>query len=50
MQTDIDEVIHVKLKGPLATVLTRVDPDKYTKFLMTKNGKEVMYMWLAKAL
>ena len=49
-QADIDEVIHVKLKGSLATLFTRVDPEKYTKFLMVKNGKEVMYVWLAKAL
>ena len=50
MQADIKEVIHVKLEGPLAMLLTRVDLTKYTKFLTAKNGKEVMYVHLAKAL
>ena len=44
MQADIDEVIHVKLEGPLATLLTKVDPEKYTKYIMIENGKEVMYV------
>ena len=50
MQADIDEITHVKLKGPLATFLTKVDPEKYTKYIMIENGKEVMYVWLVKAL
>ena len=49
MQADIDEVFHIKLEGPLATLLTRVDLEKYMKYIMVENGKEVMYMWLAKA-
>ena len=44
MQANIDKVIHVKLEGPLATLLTRVDPEKYTKYLAVKNRKEVMYV------
>jgi hypothetical protein len=50
MQADIDEVIHVKLEGPLATLLTKVDPELYTKFLCKENGKDIMYVRLAKAL
>ena len=51
MQSDINEVIHVKLEGPLATLLTRVDSTKYCKFLTTKNGKKAsMYGRLVKAL
>ena len=50
MQADIDEIIHVKLEGPLATLLTRVDPEKYSKCITIKNGKKVMYIHLAKAL
>ena len=50
MQADIIEIIHVKLEGPLAMFLTRVDSMKYSKFITTKNGKEVIYVWLAKAL
>jgi Reverse transcriptase (RNA-dependent DNA polymerase)/Zinc knuckle len=50
MQADIDEVIHVRLEGPLAMLLTKVDPDLYTKFLSKEGGKDVMYVRLAKAL
>ena len=50
MQADINKVIQVKLEGPLATLFMRVDPTKYTKFLTTENGKEVMYAQLVKAL
>ena len=50
MQADIDEVIHMWLKGPLATLLAKVDPELYTKFLCKENGKDIMYVCLAKAL
>lgn len=29
MQTDVEEVIHVRLEGPLATLLAKVDPKLY---------------------
>jgi hypothetical protein len=47
---DIDEVLHVRLEGPLAQLLTKVDPKLYTKFISKENGKDVMYVRLAKAL
>jgi hypothetical protein len=50
MQADIDEVLHVRLEGPLAKLLTKVDPDLYTKFVTSENGTDVMYVRLAKAL
>ena len=50
MQTNIDEIIHVRLEGPLAKLLTKVDPELYTKYLMKEGDKDVMYMKLAKAL
>jgi hypothetical protein len=50
MQADIDEVLHMRLKGPLAQLLTKVDPELYTKFLSKENGKNVMNVRLAKAL
>jgi phage terminase large subunit GpA-like protein len=31
MQTDVDELIHVRLEGPLVTLLTKVDPQLYTR-------------------
>jgi hypothetical protein len=51
MQTDVDEVIHVRLKGPLASLLAKVDPNLYEKYLeYDKRGKPIMYMKLKKAL
>jgi hypothetical protein len=43
MQADIDEVLHIRLEGPLAKLLTKVDPELYTKFLCKEGGKYVMY-------
>jgi hypothetical protein len=50
MQADIDEVLHVRLKGPLAQLLAKVDPDLYTKFMTKEGGKDAMYVRLTKAL
>lgn len=51
MQTDVDEVIHVRLEGPLASILAKVDPDLYEQYLdHDKKGKAVMYVKLKKAL
>jgi hypothetical protein len=50
MQVDVDEVVHVRLEGTLAELLTTVDPELYSKYLATENNKTVMYMQLQKAL
>ena len=50
MQADIDEIVHVKLEGPLADLLAKVDPKLYTEYLVTEKGKSVMYVQLKKAL
>jgi len=50
MQVDVDEVVHVKLEGPLAELLTKVDPELYSKYLVQEKGKAVMYVQLQKAL
>ena len=50
MQADIDEVVHVRLEGPLAELLAKVDPTLYTEYLVTERGKSVMYVQLQKAL
>ena len=49
MQTDIDELIHVKLEGELAELLVCLDPT-YQKFVTYKNKKLVIYTELSKAL
>jgi hypothetical protein len=50
MQADINKVLHVHLKGPLAQLLTKVDPEVCTKFLSKERRKDVLYVRLTKAL
>jgi hypothetical protein len=51
MQTDVDEVMHVRLEGPLASLLAKVDPNLYKKYLEhDKKGKPIMCVKLKKAL
>jgi hypothetical protein len=50
MHVDIDELIHVRLEGPMAELLARVDPKKYRTYMSKENGKEVLYVELQKAL
>jgi hypothetical protein len=50
MHVDIDELIHVRLEGPMAELLTQVDPDKYRTYMSEENGKQVLYVELQKAL
>jgi Reverse transcriptase (RNA-dependent DNA polymerase) len=49
MQTDIDELIHVKLEDELVDVLLLVD-NKYAEFVTHENGRRVLYVELQKAL
>ena len=51
MHSDMDELVHMKLDGPMAELLVRVDPKKYERFITKDhNGKEVIYVELTKAL
>jgi hypothetical protein len=50
MQADIDELVVVKFEGELAKLLTKVDPDLYSKFIIQEHGKDVIYVELQKAL
>ena len=50
MQADMDEVLYMKLEGPLAHLLTKVDPEQYSQFMATERGKQVIYVKLKKAL
>jgi hypothetical protein len=51
MQTDVDEVIHVRLEGPLASLLAKLAPNLYEKYLeYDKKGKPIMCVKLKKAL
>ena len=50
MQADIDEDVYVRMTGPLARLLAKIDKDKYQQFICTENGKDVIYVKLKKAL
>ncbi len=51
MQTDQDEVVHMKLQGPMAELVVRLDPKLYRPFIhMGKNKKPVLYVQLRKGL
>jgi hypothetical protein len=50
MQADMDEIIHMKLVGPLAKLLTNVDPELYSRYVKMEKGKPVIYVRLRKAL
>jgi hypothetical protein len=50
MQADIDEVVHVRLEGPLAKLLVKVNEDLYSKYVVMERGKPVIYVKLLKAL
>lgn len=50
MQADIDDTVYMRLSGPLAKLLTKVNKAKYEKFLTVENGKDIVYVRLKKAL
>ena len=50
MQADIDEVLHMRIDGPLVDLLVRVDRSTYAKFVTTEKGRKVIYVQLTKAL
>ena len=49
MQSDIDELIHIKFGRNIALLLLKVDPT-YKQFLTHEQGKLVIYAKLSKAL
>ena len=50
MHSDMDEVLHMRLEGPLAKLLTQVNPEKYEAYLEDENRTPVIYVLLKKAL
>ncbi len=50
MHSDMDELVHVRLSGPMAELLVRVDPEKCRKHIVKdKKGNDVLYVELKKA-
>ncbi|MDA3875508.1 MAG: reverse transcriptase domain-containing protein [Halothiobacillus sp.] len=50
MQADMDEELHLRLDGPLAELIVRVDPELYSPYVTMERGQKVIYVILEKAL
>ena len=50
MQTNLEEKVHIWLKGAMAELLLKIDPNLYNKYLVWEGKKTVMYAELTKAL
>ena len=49
MQANMNEVVHMKIEGPLARLLVKVSPE-YQQYLCKERGQDVIYVLLEKAL
>jgi hypothetical protein len=49
MHTEMKDKVHVKFEGPIATLLTKIDPS-FKKFITYERGVPVIYARLKKAL
>jgi hypothetical protein len=50
MQSDMKGKVVMKLEGVMAEVFVKIDPKQYTIYVTKENGKDVIYVILAKAL
>ena len=50
MQTDIDELLHVRFTGPMVDMLLDIDYEMYAPFLSYEGETKVLYVELLKAL
>jgi hypothetical protein len=50
MQSDMKGRVVMKLEGVMAEAILKIDPKQYTKYVVKENGKDVIYVILAKAL
>jgi hypothetical protein len=50
MQADMEDLVHMKLEGKMADLLLKIDDAFYRKYMVTENGKPVLYVELKKAL
>eukprot|EP00957_Ditylum_brightwellii_P153655 11693499-Ditylum_brightwellii.AAC.1 len=46
MQAEMDNIIHMKIEGTMAELLTKLDPQMYCQYLRSKGGKSVLYVQL----
>lgn len=50
MQTEMDETIYIRMDGELAKILEKIDPGKYSKYMVYKDGWPTIYLHINKAL
>ena len=50
MQAGMDELIYVKLEGPIPDALIQLYPELYNNYMTVERGKTVIYAALSKAL
>ena len=50
MHSEMDEVLHLRLDGPMAELLCKVDETKYRQFMCYEKGKPVLCVQLMRAL
>eukprot|EP00957_Ditylum_brightwellii_P125746 9585958-Ditylum_brightwellii.AAC.1 len=46
----MDDIVHMKIEGTMAELLTILDPKMCRPFLKNEQGKSIMYVQLKKAL
>eukprot|EP00957_Ditylum_brightwellii_P046151 3501580-Ditylum_brightwellii.AAC.1 len=50
MQAEMDDVVHMKIEGTMAELLTKLDLKMYRQYLRSEGGKSVLYVQLKKVL
>ena len=50
MQVDMDELVHMELRGEMVDLLVKIDPKLYHKYTKIVKGRPVLYVVLKKAL
>jgi hypothetical protein len=50
LHSTLPDTLHMKMTGAMLKCLVAVKPDKYSKFVVSENGQDVIYLLLTKAL
>ena len=50
MKSESGERVTMKLEGLMAQIMSKIDPNKYEKYVVIENGKPVIYAIMEKAL
>jgi hypothetical protein len=50
MHENMDEVLHLKLEGPIVKSLVTINPKKYKPYVEGDSGNETLYVQLKKSL